>query len=318
MAENHPVTKTEKLLSFLFIILSLFAFGVSIFMVFFSQSVELGKHAIFWFIASVLSLTIPVITPRIQNLTIKLQQGEVLFNFTRQLEELKEQIKDSIKLKSVFEYLASDAKVDENQRKEIKAAVKDASPFVREAISSVAASIRNRIVYEIINSETGSKNIEIHRMKLDKFIPVFEALIEAEKADKKPGKKPDLHAYQAQLAYIYKDQYKEPDKKKEDYRKAYEYIDAAISNRDDLHLENLTYTIYELNRLILGIELGKPVSGLNHDFDTVWKDNSTRFMLFQTSDNIALQLNGWVAKKIEEKQEILPEANGIVLGENRT
>jgi hypothetical protein len=295
MDEKAKVTRAEKFYNALLILLACLGVGIMLYIVFASSSLELEKQAVLWFFASVVCIAIPALAPHIRTVALKTAAGEVLLDFKREIAELK-QISDSLVLSQVFEYLESDGKVSNDQKLELERLIRKAPRKARNAIFAVASSMREEMINEII-SQKSARSQQKNREELKKFVPIFKALIEAEEEN------PYIHHYKAQLAYVYKDQWT-PDGKERDYSDAYNAIQDAIDHREKQNLENMPYTIYEFNRLILGLCVGKrcPPEQLKEDFAKVYEKTETRYMLFTTKDVIAPKLSEWIDKDEEKKK----------------
>ena len=300
MAEKERTSNNNHLINFLFGLLSIIALGTAIYMVFFSNSIELNKEGLYWFIASLVCVFIPVIIPHIKEFSLILPGGGTI-KLAQELESIDQnlkQIKQSLALEKVFEYLGGERDFSDKEVEEIKKSIRQSPLIVREAIFSVSSSLRSRIVQNIIHAGH-VQDIDGYRVDLKKFISVFELLIDADREN------PEIHSYKAQLAYLYKDLSDDKTKGEKDWLMVYQHIQEAIEYRDGLRLRNLPFTIYEFNRLVCGIHLSIcPSDQIERDFNKVWNDTSTRFMLFETAEIIAPGLKAWVAKhKAEKLQE---------------
>jgi len=170
-----------------------------------------------------------------------------------------------------------------------KAILDDRNGLMNYTLNEIV-EYRERIVFEIIQAKEDIASINNRRSKLNRLIPIMEVIIRSAKHCKNQT---TIHKIYAQMSYILKDCYWPKDKYQSGLKKAYDFISDAIENRTE-SVEK--YTIYEFNRLVLGINIEdeKYKKNIELDLNCVKNDPSCVHMLSDTNTKIAPNLFQWL------------------------
>lgn len=178
---------------------------------------------------------------------------------------------------------------EEFSKKLRRAILDDRNGLMNYALNEII-EYRERTVFEIIQAKDDIACINNRKSKLNRLIPIMEEIINAAKRSKNDT---SLHKIYAQMSYIIKDSFWPKEKYQNSLKKAYDFISDAINSRTE-SVEK--YTIYEFNRLILGINIDDEEykKDVESDFACVKNDSSCVHMLSDTNNKIAPNLSQWL------------------------
>lgn len=167
---------------------------------------------------------------------------------------------------------------------------------LKEAILAAPASIK-ALAFNMAH-EFRNKNYEEHPDRIERCIPVFEALIEDDVGDR-------YHRNHAELAYVLKD------KIPPDWKRAEEELTKAIDIRNKRNHSG--FRLYEFNRAICRIHLQAPFNDIKSDLDEALPWPRTGDLIRQPDKIKARALINWLKQNearlkswIEEHNIILP------------
>ena len=132
---------------------------------------------------------------------------------------------------------------------------------LKDAIKVASRAARFEIFKEarIVRSENWKGDVPL----MERTIPIFEALIDNEAGEK-------YHRNHAQLGYALKDQGGQ-DESKKDWARAHQELSKAIELRDREGVSG--YLMYEFNRALCSIKLGKDSASIERDIQIAARDN---------------------------------------------
>jgi len=256
-------------------VFSLLAGGIAIYSYFFKDD----SQAIYWFIFAGVAAVVPFILPQIQKVEVK---GLASF-------EAKTESASAIAvsaLQEIDQYLSGRLNLTPD---EIDDRLESLNQRHLDLVYQYLDGWRMQQVFRIINIKRDEVTRKRMREELGRLVPLFNSLIliaNGQDYDK------HLHYYYSRLAFIYKDM--EP----QSWEKAYENINYAIEARKETG--NLSFTLYEFNRLICAINKKRIAleekKQMHQDFHAVYNDLSSRWMLGEgnTSEKIAPGLENWL------------------------
>lgn len=164
----------------------------------------------------------------------------------RILKEAREAKKMALQVEETIAEKEKQSEIDQEAISLVQKVLEDPDPDegpipianLKDKITSGSVGVRANIFF--VARKFRRDNYERHPGKIERLIPIFEALIESD---------PDeiYHRNYAQLGYILKD------KPQKEYDRAKDALSKAIESRD--RIGETGFTIYEFNRAICNIEL---------------------------------------------------------------
>ncbi|MEM8640886.1 MAG: hypothetical protein AAGG51_19020 [Cyanobacteria bacterium P01_G01_bin.54] len=184
----------------------------------------------------------------------------------------------------------NEAKDEINEIAKVQQLVKRqlASPFpeedpekLRQAFQKLSKDARRSIFLDV--QEVRAKTWELEKAKMERTIPIFQALVEAE---------PDYHRFHAELGFALKDQ------RESELRRAFAALNKAIELRGDWTEHGSWTTYYEFNRVLCRIMT-----------DDNFKNNESSSTTFKKTirQDLAVVVDGGVVKAEKLKNTQIPD-----------
>lgn len=265
------------------LVFSMVAIGMSIFLVFGNGKTELQAQAIYWFGFGCIIAGFPFLAPWIKRFEVK--------GVGFEMKDTNISIATSV-IQDIDLYLEQKGKVPPEKDKEIEDKLGMLNPSHLELVYHYLEGWRTQQVFRIISFKGDKKMQDKIREDMRLLESMFKALIYIVGGEKDNKY---IHNYYSRLAFVYKDMLPK------NLPAAYECIENAISRRPND--DNMTFTLYEFNRLMIAIELEKEkylsadkLTTMNADFLVALQDPATRWMLNGTDSEIAPGLNEWLVK----------------------
>ena len=142
--------------------------------------------------------------------------------------------------------------------------------------------------------EFRNNNYKEHPDRIERCIPVFEALIEDDVTDR-------FHRNHAELAYVFKD------KVPPEWKRAEEELTEAIEIRNRRNYSG--FRLYEFNRAICRIHLQFPFHDIKSDLDEALPWPRTGDLIRQPDPDRSKALIEWMQQNYEQLRDWIKENN---------
>lgn len=211
-------------------------------------------------------------------------------NATLKIKNLTSKSVDEKFLDGIYSYL--DAGNDQYM-KFVEKNIRFRDKSIIDKLFDIVAGRRDKLFYEM---ERGNPDdLKISRYRIARFIPILLSIVDFYRTtdDKKR-----LHVCLAVLCYVYKDSTNIDDVDKEEkYKEGYLCIDEAIKIRNKCCREEERSINYEINRLLIAINLhdSKYKKNIAADFKAITEYDNGRDIIENMSEWIAPNLKEWIS-----------------------